>query len=99
MSWISQAVDKRSGRRDPGWPGDSGSGTGGGRVPPPGPHEIRFRIEAAGISFADLPMCQGLHPERYNPEHPRAPFVLRWDVVAIVGFVDFQILGVRLGHV
>jgi NADPH:quinone reductase-like Zn-dependent oxidoreductase len=33
-------------------------------------------MEAAGISYADLLICQGLHPERR-----RAPFVPGWDVV------------------
>jgi len=48
-------------------------------VAPPGPDEVRLRIEAAGISFADLLICQGMHPERR-----RAPFVPGWDVVGVV---------------
>ena len=31
-------------------------------VPPPRPTKVRLRVEAAGISFADLLICQGLHP-------------------------------------
>lgn len=66
-------------------------------VPPPGPHEVRIRVEAAGISFADLLMCQGLHPERYIPRR-RAPFVPGWDVVGVVESVGSQILDVRVGQ-
>jgi NADPH2:quinone reductase len=32
-------------------------------VAAPEPGEVRVRVEAAGISYADLLMCQGLHPE------------------------------------
>ena len=41
-------------------------------VLPPGPYELRVRVEAAGISGADPPLCQSLHPERYFPRrrHP-----------------------------
>ena len=33
-------------------------------IPVPGPDEVRIRVEAAGISFADLLVMQGVHPER-----------------------------------
>lgn len=38
--------------------------------------EVRVRVEAAGVSFADLLMRAGAHPERR-----RAPFVPGWDFV------------------
>ena len=41
-------------------------------VPAPGPGEVCIRVEAAGISFADLLVMQGVHPERRKP-----PFVPR----------------------
>jgi NADPH2:quinone reductase len=62
-------------------------------VPPPGPHEVRVRVEAAGISFADLLICQGLHPERR-----RAPHVPGWDVVGVVESVGSEIAGVGVGQ-
>jgi NADPH2:quinone reductase len=58
-------------------------------VPAPRPDQVRVRVEAAGISYADLLMCQGLHPERR-----RAPFVPGWDVVGRV-----ESVGPRVGHV
>lgn len=67
-------------------------------VPPPGPHEVRVRVEAAGISFADLLMCRGLPPERHTPERRRTPFVPGWDVVGVVESVGSQILDIRVGH-
>ncbi len=36
-------------------------------VGPPEPDEVRVRVEAAGISFADLLVMQGIHPERRKP--------------------------------
>jgi len=61
-------------------------------VAAPGPDEVRVRVEAAGISYADLLMCQGLHPER-RP----APFVPGWDVVGEVESVGSAIRGVAAG--
>jgi NADPH2:quinone reductase len=50
------------------------------------------RVEAAGISYADLLMCQGLHPERR-----RAPFVPGWDVVGEVESVGSEVRDVAAG--
>jgi NADPH2:quinone reductase len=58
----------------------------------PGPDEVRVRVEAAGISYADLLMCQGLHPERR-----RAPFVPGWDVVGEVESVGSEIRDFAIG--
>ncbi|SHN87750.1 Alcohol dehydrogenase GroES-like domain-containing protein [Geodermatophilus obscurus] len=49
-------------------------------------------MEAAGISYADLLTCQGLHPERR-----RAPFVPGWDVVGVVESVGSEVDQVRVG--
>ncbi|MDH3725389.1 MAG: zinc-binding dehydrogenase [Thermoleophilia bacterium] len=54
--------------------------------------EVRVRVEAAGISFADLLMCQGLHPERR-----RAPFVPGWDVVGEVESVGPDVHDISVG--
>jgi len=62
-------------------------------VPPPGPQEVRVRVEAAGISFADLLVCQGLHPERRPTPH-----VPGWDVVGVVESVGSEIEGVSVGE-
>ena len=44
------------------------------RVRPPRPQEVRIQVEAAGISFADLLMCQDRHPDRWFPRRRRS----RW---------------------
>ena len=68
------------------------------QIPPPGPDEVRIRVEAAGISFADLVMCQGLHPERYYPQRRRPPWVPGWDVVGIVESVGARVRDIRVGQ-
>lgn len=43
-------------------------------LPEPGPGEVRVKILAAGVSYADLLMREGVHPET-----PRTmPFTLGW---------------------
>ena len=54
-------------------------------VAPPGPREVRIRVEAAGVSFADLLICQGLHSERR-----RTPHVPGWDALGIVESVGMR---------
>ena len=48
-------------------------------VPHPGVDEVLVQIVAAGVSFADLLMREGRHPERKRP-----PFTLGWDIVGRV---------------
>ncbi|MDH3296282.1 MAG: zinc-binding dehydrogenase [Acidimicrobiia bacterium] len=61
-------------------------------VPAPGPGEVRVRVDAAGISFADLLVIQGVHPERRRP-----PFVPGWDVVGEVESVGSGVNHVSVG--
>jgi NADPH2:quinone reductase len=68
------------------------------RVRPPGPHEIRVRVEAAGISFADLLECRGLHPERYYPKRRRTPFVPGWDIVGVIESVGSGVALLDVGQ-
>jgi NADPH:quinone reductase-like Zn-dependent oxidoreductase len=49
----------------------------------PQDNEVRVKVLAAGVSFADILMREGMHPESWNLG--RAPFTPGWD---IVGFVD-----------
>src|SRR6476620_7952668 len=67
-------------------------------VRPPGPQEVRVRVEAAGISFADLLEGRGLHPERYYPQRRRTPFVPGWDVVGVVEAVGSGVAQLRVGQ-
>lgn len=48
-------------------------------LPEPRVGEYRLRILAAGVSYADLLMREGVHPET-----PRAPFTPGWDLVGVV---------------
>jgi NADPH2:quinone reductase len=61
-------------------------------VAAPRSDEVRVRVEAAGISYADLLICQGLHPERR-----RAPFVPGWDVVGQIESVGSGVRDVAVG--
>jgi NADPH2:quinone reductase len=48
-------------------------------LPNPRPGEVRVKILAAGVSFADVLMREGIHPEARRP-----PFTPGWDVVGVV---------------
>ncbi len=48
-------------------------------LPDPRPGEVRVKVLAAGVSFADVLMRQGIHPEARRP-----PFTPGWDVVGTV---------------
>jgi len=45
----------------------------------PGRGEVRVREFAAGVSFADLLMREGIHPEKTT-----LPFTPGWDIVGVV---------------
>jgi NADPH2:quinone reductase len=47
--------------------------------PEPGRGEVRVRELAAGVSFADLLMREGIHPEKTT-----LPFTPGWDIVGVV---------------
>jgi NADPH:quinone reductase-like Zn-dependent oxidoreductase len=48
----------------------------------PQANEVRVKVLAAGVSFADILMREGLHPE--SMIHGRPPFTPGWDVVGVV---------------
>lgn len=48
-------------------------------IPEPQHGEVRVQILAAGVSYADLLMREGVHPET-----PSLPFTLGWDLVGLV---------------
>ncbi len=62
-------------------------------VPQPGVGEVRLRVLAAGVSFADLLMREGVHPERRRP-----PFTLGWDVVGRVDALAENVDGFHEGQ-
>ena len=51
-------------------------------IPQPRANEVRVRVLAAGVSFADILMRKGVHPESWNLG--RIPFTPGWDVVGVV---------------
>jgi NADPH:quinone reductase-like Zn-dependent oxidoreductase len=48
----------------------------------PRANEVRVQVLAAGVSFADILMREGVHPESWNLG--RAPFTPGWDIVGVV---------------
>ena len=62
-------------------------------VPEPASGEVRIRIEATGVSFADLLMREGVHPET-----PGGIITIGWDVVGFVDEVGADVSGVSVGQ-
>ena len=56
------------------------------------PGETRVKIQAAGVSFADMLMREGIHPEAR-----RKPFTPGWDVVGIVEKLGAGVTSVKVG--
>ena len=61
-------------------------------LPSPGPGEVRVKILAAGMSFADVSMREGVHPEARRP-----PFTPGWDVVGTVDAIGEGVQAVPVG--
>jgi NADPH:quinone reductase-like Zn-dependent oxidoreductase len=51
-------------------------------LPEPRANEVRVKVLAAGVSFADILMREGVYPESWNLG--RTPFTPGWDVVGVV---------------
>ncbi|MFZ9133917.1 MAG: alcohol dehydrogenase catalytic domain-containing protein, partial [Gemmobacter sp.] len=61
-------------------------------VPEPGPGEVRLRIRACGLNFADTLMRAGRYQER-----PEPPFVLGMEVAGEVEALGPGVAGPPLG--
>jgi NADPH2:quinone reductase len=61
-------------------------------LPSPRPGEVRVKVLAAGVSYPDVMMRQGIHPEARRP-----PFTPGWDVVGTVEVLGEGAQGVPLG--
>src|SRR5215471_4107158 len=61
-------------------------------LPKPRSGEVRLKMLAAGVSFADVLMRQGIHPEARRP-----PFTPGWDVVGVVDVLGEGVEAVPLG--
>jgi NADPH2:quinone reductase len=61
-------------------------------LPNPLPGEVRLKMLAAGVSYPDVMMRQGIHPEARRP-----PFTPGWDVVGAVDVLGEGVGAVPLG--
>jgi NADPH:quinone reductase-like Zn-dependent oxidoreductase len=61
-------------------------------LPKPRPGEVRVKVLAAGVSFADVSMREGVHPEARRP-----PFTPGWDVVGTVEALGEGVEAVPVG--
>jgi NADPH2:quinone reductase len=61
----------------------------------PGPGEVRIQTLAAGVSFADIFMREGFHPESL---FRRMPFTPGWDIVGRVDATGAGVTAVCLGE-
>jgi synaptic vesicle membrane protein VAT-1 len=64
-----------------------------GDAPMPGRGEVRVRVEASGVSFAEVQMLR-----RRYPLQPKFPFVPGYDLVGTVTEVGAGVSGVRVGE-
>jgi len=61
--------------------------------PEPKNGEVRVRVTAAGVSYADLLMREGVHPES-----PAPPFTPGWDLIGAVERLGNGVSGLELGQ-
>jgi NADPH2:quinone reductase len=61
----------------------------------PGPGEVRVKVLAAGVSFADIFMREGFHPEALLR---RFPFTPGWDIVGVVDSLGEGVAGLEIGE-
>ena len=64
----------------------------GERMPEPAAGEVRVKIQATGVSFADLLMREGVHPET-----PQGTITLGWDLVGVVDKLGPNVTGLNEG--
>ena len=58
--------------------------------PRPRAGEVRIRVRAAGVNFADLMSCHGLYPDA-----PRRPFVPGYEIAGEIDAVGEGVAGSR----
>jgi NADPH:quinone reductase len=66
-------------------------------LPEPRANEVRVKVLAAGVSFADVLMRLGIHPESWNLG--RTPFTPGWDVVGVVDKLGDKVSGLQTGQI
>jgi NADPH2:quinone reductase len=63
----------------------------------PGPNEVRVKVLPPGVSFADIFMRQGVHPESWNLG--RTPFTPGWDIVGVVDKLGNKVSSWHIGQI
>lgn len=61
--------------------------------PEPKSGEVRVRVLATGVSYADLLMREGVHPET-----PPLPFTLGWEIIGVVDRLGEGVSGLEVGQ-
>ena len=61
-------------------------------VPQPGPGQLRIRVRAAGVNFADIMVRLGLYPDG-----PRLPAVVGYEVAGVVDAVGEGVTHLKPG--
>ena len=61
----------------------------------PRANEVRVKVLAAGVSFADILMREGAHPESVNR---RTPFTPGWDIVGVVDKLGDNVSTLKIGQ-
>jgi NADPH:quinone reductase-like Zn-dependent oxidoreductase len=62
-------------------------------VPEPGRGQVRVRVFVAGVSFAELLIREGIHPEKTT-----LPFTPGWDIVGVVDKTGDGVSQARVGQ-
>jgi NADPH:quinone reductase-like Zn-dependent oxidoreductase len=60
--------------------------------PAPGPGQVRVRVKAAGLNFAEVMARQGLYPDA-----PRTPFVAGYEAAGVIDAVGDGVTGLTAG--
>jgi NADPH:quinone reductase-like Zn-dependent oxidoreductase len=61
--------------------------------PEPGPGQVRIRVSAAGLNFADVMAAQGLYPDA-----PKPPSVVGYEVAGVVDALGERVEGYAAGQ-
>ena len=61
--------------------------------PEPGPGQVRIRVSAAGLNFADVMAAQGLYPDA-----PKPPCVVGYEVAGVVDALGERVQGYAVGQ-
>ena len=63
-----------------------------GADPVPGPGQVRVRVKAAGLNFAEVMARQGLYPDA-----PKTPFVAGYEAAGLIDAVGEGVTGLEVG--